>query len=632
MGFQIEDAPIRTGRFDAEYVRRGVKDTATAETITALGAAGMDVYKGVKGAQIEAAIDPDVAGYYDAAVAEGLDVPGYTSEIAGDITEAQAFAAHVETGEFTEEEDPAYKSAIAGVKKLQRAAASGAMSSVELKARIEAKMKEFYNDAPGLYAEFKGVADEVLGKNKASIAYIEAQRSAATKTKSSPNKYLDGLAKDAAKVGMPVADIYSGDPAKVAEIQAEVKTRWPIYEAATKYASLASTSGSVRTLTANQQNIEAPLYIADSLLSYEAKTLDVLGVSSLGELATLRSDTKRKADAMGALRKQADDAVTAFNTKYRLTDTSRKTAYANQIEARRALYEKFLTGKFEAEDLETSIKSLRNGEAMRFAGYSGKELRAVMGMDVLAPNAVQNTYLSQVALADAGNAIAKQVLDMSAHNSDYTPYSTIYDKGRYSPEAVNAALTDINKYLDSNKLARESGEHFHPGIFEFDLQRSFIVLNGFENPATKENVTAKQYMQIFTALSKPDYAVLKDKFKGQMTQVENLAANAVDGYVAKASQNIKKAVIEDKTILNKIGLNVDKYGRMEFIPTAPEHKHVADNFNATYKLGTLSKAWSNIFDRPQMDLVKSLQASGNWMQFGVYVDGKEMSVLKDKEK
>jgi len=68
-GFQIADAPVDVRATD--FVQRGVRDTSTAEAITAVGKEGMNIFVGKQQAGIEQEVESEVGGFLSQAVDEG---------------------------------------------------------------------------------------------------------------------------------------------------------------------------------------------------------------------------------------------------------------------------------------------------------------------------------------------------------------------------------------------------------------------------------------------------------------------------------------------------------------------------------------------------------------------------------
>ena len=151
-----------------------------AEAIKAVGEGIVGTYSGLEQGALRDKITAEIEGFVqsdesssqalqelpDAAVNEAL----LAEQTSADAEEARFFA------------DPVVSEARQRTSKLSSAVQAGAMSSSQLKIRVQALTREYINRAPGLAQHFRRVASETLGDYAAIIDSVADQAKAHQKS------------------------------------------------------------------------------------------------------------------------------------------------------------------------------------------------------------------------------------------------------------------------------------------------------------------------------------------------------------------------------------------------------------------------------------------------------------------
>jgi len=604
-GFQIEDVAVDTRA--AEFVRQGVADTSDSALLKFAGEQAGAAYKGFKGAQIEEAVTPEIEAFFESAAARGYEAPIYEAQTTPEnLRAAQDVAAQMETGAFTAAEDPALASARGDVAKLKRAADMGAMSKGELKARIDTKLKEFINDAPGLATEFTSYVKQALGKYASNIDFIEAQRKSAASGTSDLDKYKKEQAASARVMGLPSQWVY-GSEDQQKKIAGLIQQQQPLYAQSKQWEMAGKVSSQTAVMDKNQQNLLAPAYIANRITTVSVPAL--LGVADVSELATIRTSVAEKAKAKTTMETWAAAEKANLGRQFPLMDTARQTEYFKYIDNQVETVNGYLEGKFEADTLSNNLTSYKSGAAMRYAGTLGPIADQLTGIQQLFPRIMENTPLATAVTGEAANILAATLKETITYYKSKTSIGSMYNPQKYSQEGIDGTLDSLNAFMDGAKEKTE--EEYR----QFEMDSTFTILNGLDNPEVQKNISQAQYTKIFSILAKPNYAELKKKFPDEMKRVEDLTANAIDGYMGKAVNSLNIRTSKDPELLKKMYIGVDNVGNIAFVPTSAQYTGIARDYNMTYNFGTLSKAWSNVYDIPQGVLLQNLAEQGKLPPF-----------------
>lgn len=168
-------------------------DLSTAQNIRRIGGAAIQIGTNIYGNQLKDEIENDISEYVNS---EAVHVDGVNR--LADASLNQALLTE-QTGVFADpstedigEADPLVEEARADVTRLSNAVASGVMSQSQLKIRVQQKMRQYINSAPGLSAHFRNIYAQTMGdysavlkathdKNVAQQKAVGAERKAWTK-------------------------------------------------------------------------------------------------------------------------------------------------------------------------------------------------------------------------------------------------------------------------------------------------------------------------------------------------------------------------------------------------------------------------------------------------------------------
>jgi len=154
-------------------------DTSDADTIRAVGKGIVETYSGIQQGELREDITGITQDYITSHAQKNL--------AASSLPDAVVNKAHLEQQTAEDEEearffnDPVVNKARQEVNRLANAVEAGVMSDTQLKIRVQAKMREYINRAPGLGQHFRRLTSEVLGDYDAVLDGIAANSKAQAK-------------------------------------------------------------------------------------------------------------------------------------------------------------------------------------------------------------------------------------------------------------------------------------------------------------------------------------------------------------------------------------------------------------------------------------------------------------------
>ena len=154
-------------------------DTSEAEAISAIGKGIAETYSGIQQGELREDLTGITQDYIRSHAEKNL--------AASSLPDAVVNKAHLELQTAEDEEearffnDPVVNSAREEVTRLSNAVEAGVMSDSQLKIRVQAKMREYINRAPGLGQHFRRLTSEVLGDYDAVLDSIAANDKAQSK-------------------------------------------------------------------------------------------------------------------------------------------------------------------------------------------------------------------------------------------------------------------------------------------------------------------------------------------------------------------------------------------------------------------------------------------------------------------
>jgi len=154
-------------------------DTSDAEAISAISKGIAETYSGIQQGELREELTGITQDYIKSHAEKNL--------AASSLPDAVVNKAHLELQTAEDEEearffnDPVVNKARQEVTRLSNAVEAGVMSDSDLKIRVQAKMREYINRAPGLSQHFRRLTSEVLGDYDAVLDSIAANSKAQSK-------------------------------------------------------------------------------------------------------------------------------------------------------------------------------------------------------------------------------------------------------------------------------------------------------------------------------------------------------------------------------------------------------------------------------------------------------------------
>lgn len=582
MPFQIEDAPVDVR--ETGFVQRGVRDTTTAEAITAIGAEAKEAFVGAQAAGIEEEVEAEVGGLISTAVDEGLDVPLGAEDLSL-LSDAQR-----------------------EVSRFRRAGRMGAVSKSELDARIEAVTRRYINKAPGLAEEFRKFAAGSRGDYESTISYIESQRRAATSGAGAAQKAFE---KDLVALGAPASWAYGSDEQKAIG-RALVEKNAPMSIAADQWQQISTQATAIANMTSQQQKIAAPSYIANSVRTFDNEMFTILGVTSYDQVVP---DPKTEKATITTIEAWKGEQEALFNKTFTHADAAHRDSFFRNLNAKVDTVKKMLSGEIASVRSQAVLSTYQNEAALEFAGEHGVLARTVMGMERAIPGSTTgDSPLAKIIASSVQDVFSRTV--KGSLTSGTKVNSLDHGKGdNMSAEQIDMVL-DINRNVLGKAKGIDSKERD-----DVVIERGLNTLAGLDVLGVQGKLTQRHYIKIFDIMAQENWSALKNKYPTEVARIETLADGAVTGYLAKAAKSMSNQVARNKELLNQVHIGVNTEGVMSFIPNTPNDKSQADNLNATYQFGLLSKAFSQIKGVPQALTLQTLAERGVLPPFEIRVQG-----------
>ena len=100
-----------------------------------------------------------------------------------------------------------------------------------------------------------------------------------------------------------------------------------------------------------------------------------------------------------------------------------------------------------------------------------------------------------------------------------------------------------------------------------------------------------------------------EAFAGELL---DLSASSIDGYVEKAARDMTSKMTANPEIAKQIILTTDAGGRLLFVPqdNKKSSAEMAKVWNNTYHFGVLGKAYQNTYNKPQVEMLRTLSEGG----------------------
>lgn len=139
------------------------------------GEMAIDAYKGYKEAEAETEIEGTLKDYFDGQIADAA-IPGATADkVNAELRMNDNYGDDRDPGEYSESDEQTLKEATDNLHQLARLKQRGAKSSTELNVKVEALVRKYINQVPGLATEFRNIAKNTLGDSEATLNRLISQ-------------------------------------------------------------------------------------------------------------------------------------------------------------------------------------------------------------------------------------------------------------------------------------------------------------------------------------------------------------------------------------------------------------------------------------------------------------------------
>lgn len=573
----------------SSFVKPATEDTSSAQMMGTLAQTGLDVAKGFEQARLAG---PDI-----------IDTAEEINFADVEIDKAKNVATVSPTS-------------VLNLNKIAAGRKQGKISAGEARILVTAAVKEASSRMPGMAEEFRKQAADFFGAYSPGWGLLEDETAKKTAEEKRQENYIKSLHDSMVKAGMPDAYKIYGTEEEQVDVMSKWQTISPLYESAEKYKLMESAQGSLTKLDIPSQNQQAPLYIADKATNFESRLVSVLqplGVNKIVDLVNIKDPAKntqiKAATQQWILSEKAD-----YSRRYPDASSANREMFNSFLDAQGKLINDSVDGKVKADQIENSMKAYKYAQLMRFRNYNPGTVDFLVGFEQAAPGLLsQGGPLSQVIMDKRADGINK-LFDKFYSIQDLNTSATVWD-GSYDAANINQGLGIINQGV----AAIESNPNKDNVAKQKELDLLAIITKGMDDPKQRNNITPDMYKKVFDLYTKPDWKEIKKVNPAVADKVEDFLAAGIDDYAVRAGRSINQWATTNKDIAAKVELGVTSDGRMLFIPattvpvSSPEYKNiraVTDDLNNKYQFGTMAKAWSNVFQRPQSDLLKELNSKG----------------------
>lgn len=578
----------------ASYVAEPVQDTYTADVLgvaTRAAESGIGAITNIRERMAKGSLlGPDI-----------IDTPEEVSFADVEIDEAKGTAVVSPTTELN-------------LNKIAAGRKQGKISASEARILVTAAVKEASARMPGMAGEFRRQAAEFFGAYAPGWGLLEDEgRSAEEKRR---EQYTKGMYDAMVKAGLPDAYKLYGVQEEQEEIMAKWETIAPLYQASEQYKMMESAQSSLTKLDVPAQNQRAPLFVADRAANFEPRLVSVLqplGVSSIVDLADIK-DPARNAQIKAAAQQWVVTEKADYNQRFPDANPANREMYNSFLDAQYRLIEDSVDGKVKAGQIENSMRAYKWAQLMRFRNYNPGTVDFMVGFEQAAPGLLsQGGTFTQILVdkrADSLNKLFDKFYAIQNMNTTATAWDGSYD---------NSNIIQGLNLVDEGVTAIEANQNKDDAAKKKELELLTIVVKGMDNPSNRSNITPDMYKQVFSIYTKPDWAELKKTNPNVANKVEDFLAAGIDDYAVRAGRALTQWAATNKEIAAKIELGVTPDGRMLFVPatnipiSSEEYtsiRSITDNLNNSYQFGVMAQAWSNVFQRPQSELLKELSGKG----------------------
>lgn len=573
----------------AQFVRQPVADESSADVLKTVADTGMSLWEGYEKARL--------AG------------PG-----TGDSPEEVSFTdVEIDKESGTAKVSP---TAVLNLDKIAAGRKQGKISAGEARILVTAAVKEASSRMPGMAEEFRQQAATFFGAYSPGWGLLEDEPAKKDPEQERMEKYTKGVYDAMVKAGMPDAYKIYGTEEEQIDVMSKWQTVAPLYQASEQYKMMESASSSLTKLDVPAQNQRAPLFVADRAANFEQRMVSVLqplGVNKITDLVDVK-DPARNTQIKAATQQWILAEKADYSQRFPDANPANREMFNSFLDAQAKLINDSVDGKVKADQIENSMRSYKYAQLMRFRNYNPGTVDFLVGFEQAAPGLLsQGGPISQVVMDKRADGINK-LFDKFYSIQNLNTSATAWD-GSYDAANINQGLGIV----DQGVVAIEANPNKDDTAKQKELDLLAIVTKGMDDPRNRQNITPDMYKQVFNIYTKPDWKELKKTNPGMADKVEDFLAAGIDDYAVRAGRALTQWSSSNKDVSSKVELGVTSDGRMMFIPatsvpvSSPEYKNirtVTDELNNKYQFGTMARAWSNVFQRPQADLLKELSSKG----------------------
>jgi len=573
----------------ASFVREPVADKSKASLIQLAGETGMEAWKGYEQAKLSG---PDI-----------IDTPEEVSFADVKIDEQKG----------TVEVSP---TTTLNLNKIAAGRKQGTISAAQARILVTAAVKEASSRMPGMAEEFRRQAADFFGAYSPGWGLLEDEPERKSAEEKQREQYTKGIYDAMVKAGMPDAYKIYGSEQEQIDVMSKWQTIAPLYQASTQYEMMEKAQSSLTKLDKPAQNQQAPLYVANRAANSEAALMPYLqaaGINQMSELHNITDPTKNT--QVKTLAEQWKTAELAqYNMKYPDADPSNRGMFEQYLNSQVNLIKDAADGKVKADQIDNSMKNYKYAQLMRLRNYSPGTIDFMVGFEAAAPGLLsQGGPWSQIMMDKRTDGLNK-LFDKFYAIQDMNTASTMWD-GSYDPQNVTQGLSVAREGV----TAIETNQNKDDKAKQKELDLLTIITKGMDDPKQRQNITPDMYKQVFDIYTRPDWKELKKVNPDMAGKVEDFLSAGIDDYAVRAGRALTQWASTNQEMASKVELGVTGDGRMMFIPatsvpvSSPEYKSVraiTDDLNNKYQFGIMARAWSNVFQRPQSDLLNELGSKG----------------------
>ena len=305
------------------------------------GEMAIDAYKGYKEAEAETEIEGTLKDYFDGQIADAA-IPGAAADkVNAELRMNDNYGDDRDPGEYSESDEQTLKEATDNLHQLARLKQRGAKNSTELNVKVEALVRKYINQVPGLATEFRNIAKNTLGDSSATLnRLISQEKSEAEIAKEQRKIYNANL--QAARVagfdGPPQEALY-----RLNLERQQIQRSVALDRAVTNDRLLA------------ERLTQQPEWSTKVSATFATARTTIQAINDNPEL----DDRTKSIRIIGALQEQ----IAAIGSTYGYTEAGK--SLVTSMEAMAKIYEGFRDGSIPAEKVKNSVAWLENSNRLR---------------------------------------------------------------------------------------------------------------------------------------------------------------------------------------------------------------------------------------------------------------------------